>query len=128
MVNLLREKWYSTERTCGEETSRAPVDPKVWVDHCINEMNEKIVELSKKFSHLSGANYPIGGNIRDVVFPPQDIWAQWQLWAGRDVPITPDEDDTEGDGDINITANDDDEEDDRSHNAVVGYDQDDDDA
>ena len=63
-----------------------------------------------------------------MAFPPQDVWAQWQLWAGKDIPITPDEDDTEGDGDINITAVDDDEEDDRSHNAVVRDDQDDDDA
>jgi hypothetical protein len=27
--NVLRVKWYSTERTCGEETGRDPVDPKV---------------------------------------------------------------------------------------------------
>ena len=63
-----------------------------------------------------------------MTFPSPNIWAQWQLSAGKDVPITPDEDDTEGDGDINITAADDNEEDDRSHNAVVRDDQDDDNA
>ena len=63
-----------------------------------------------------------------MTFPSPNIWAQWQLSAWKYVPKTPDEDDTEGDGDINITAADDNEEDDLSHNAVVRDDQDDDDA
>jgi hypothetical protein len=83
-------------------------------------MDDMIEILAKQTSLVSGARYPVSGKLRDLVMPDADTWAHCRRWAGEDMPITRDEDDTEGDGDINYTPNDDDEVDEIGQNAVVG--------